>query len=260
MPSVLVPLFGSVAINSYGLFIAIGVIIFTYLLIKDPIRPRLISDDQLYNALSLSIIVAVIGGRLLFIATEHPEFDNWYDVVALWQGGFSVLGAIIAVLLVIPAYLYSNSIKALALFDRAAIYAPLLQSISRIGCFFAGCCYGKACSTAWAVTVSNHSGITEQLHPTQLYSSAVLFIIFLLMLYRSKSSYYRGQLLSLYLLCIGLERFIVDLWRDDRTLWLKSSLFYLSANQTIAIFLIILGGVGYWWTSKQSNVVAKSKL
>jgi len=260
MPGVIFPLFGPLAINSYGFFIAIGLIIFTYLLIKDSIRPQLISTDHLYNALSLSILIAVIGGRLLFVFTEQSDFTQWYDFFALWQGGFSVLGAIIALLVTMPLYLYFNKIRAIALFDRAAIYAPLLQSISRIGCFFAGCCFGKTCSTPWAIIVQAATGSIERLHPTQLYSSLFLFIIFLCMVWRSQRPYKTGQLLSLYLMCIGVERFVVDIWRNDQTLWLKTSQFFLSINQTIAIFLTILGLVGYWWTSKQPNLVLKSKL
>ncbi len=240
----LLHIYGPVSIHSYGLMIAIGLIIFLYLIHRDPRFQALGLASRFNQILLIGIVAALIGGRLLFFIS-HPEFlTNPLDLITFWQGGFSILGTILAVLFTVPWYLKLVKIPIIPLLDLVAIYAPLLQSISRIGCLLAGCCYGIPTSRPWAIAYTDTGSIAPLyvcLHPTQLYSAISLLLIFSGMYFVLRHRFKKpGQLTCFYILFIGLERFIIDFWRGDRATSLLFSL-----NQYVAVGMVIGALIGF---------------
>lgn len=228
---------GPISIQWYGLMIFIGIVVFSWAFLKDSQRKKLISTDTFFDLVSLGIGVALLGGRLLFLLTNHEDIQNFYDCIAVWDGGFSLLGSILGLLLVIPWYLYKKGIPVLKLLDLIAVYAPLLQSISRIGCFMAGCCYGCQTCVSWAIERE-----CSLVHPTQLYSAALLFIIFIIMRYGAQEFFKKpGQLIMLYLILESVERFFVDFLRGDREFFTDKGFWsLLSVHQIIALVLCVI--------------------
>ena len=181
-----------------------------------------------------------------------------------------MLGGVIALLAVLPFYLKKHSINTLALCDLAAIYAPLLQAISRIGCFFAGCCFGipttlpfgilsSECSLdpAFAKGFGGQAALqTMLIHPTQLYSASALFGIFLLMYFLFQDWFKKpGQLLCSYLILMSAERFIIDFWRADREF--LSGFPTFSIPQLVAFVIGCISIIGFlyftfWHKQKRS--------
>lgn len=245
-------IYGPISIQWYGLMIFIGILIFTYAILKDPQRKKLISIDQSFDLMTLGIFASVVGGRFLFVLTNRREIVSFYDCIAIWDGGLSILGAIIGILFVFPFYLKVKKINIPELFDLISVYVPLLQSISRIGCFLAGCCYGCQTSVMWAI---KHDQLL--VHPTQLYSAILLFEIYLIMIIARTFLKKPGQLVMLYLILESVERFVVDFWRGDREFLANSGfLGIFSVHQYIAIGLcvvasIILFGITVTGTTKK---------
>ena len=236
-------LYGPLAINSFGLIIIIGIIIFSILLLRDPKRSKLITVDQYFNILSLAIVSAFMGGRILYLLGNWKNIESFWQIFAFWEGGFSLLGGIIALLVIMPYYFKKHHLNALALLDLGAVYAPLLQSISRIGCFFAGCCFGKPTDLIFGIP-NSECGLL--VHPTQLYSAVALFIIFLAMYFLFQYRFKRpGQLLCLYLVLMSAERFIIDFWRGDRDFLPISVLHILSIPQLIALGIALFASIGF---------------
>lgn len=237
-------IYGPIYANSYGIAIAIAIMIFGYCIDQDPRRARFINSEQLNYLIIWSTLVGILGGRLLWIASNLPL--SFYEMLEIWEGGFAVLGSLIAILIFVPIYLHQKKLVVWPLLDLAAIYAPLLQSIARIGCFLAGCCYGIPTDLFWGV-VYTHPDVavpTElqciPIHPTQLYSSLLLFIIFLLMRYVfSKYMVKTGQLTAIYLMLASAERFLVDFWRADQEFFELVYLQFLSLHQWIALCIFI---------------------
>lgn len=235
----LIHLYGPFAINTFGLFIIIGLIIFSTLVLADPKRKKIISADSYWNALATAIFCALIGGRLLFVITHWNSLQSYWHIFAIWQGGFSLLGAVAAVVIYMPFYFRKKSLDTLALLDLAVIYAPLLQAIARIGCFFAGCCFGAP--TLLPLGIFNpecpiQAYMHKPLHPTQLYSAGALFIIFLALYFVFQKQYKKpGQLLCIYLILISAERFIIDFWRGDREFFATAYLQGASVPQLSAL-------------------------
>lgn len=231
-------LYGPLAINSFGLMIILGIIIFSILILRDPKRPKLVTTDQYFNILSLAIVSALMGGRALYLLENWQSIESFWEIFAFWEGGFSLLGGIIALLVVMPFYFKKHHLNAIAILDLAAIYAPLLQAISRLGCFFAGCCFGHPTDMPFGI-ISPTCGIP--VHPTQLYSAGALFIIFCAQFFWLQKQFkYPGQLICIYLLLMSVERFILDFWRGDRAFTSISFLHLLSLPQLVALTLAIV--------------------
>lgn len=234
---------GPLGIQSFGLFIVAGIILFTILFLHDPRRKKLISNEQYYALLSRAILAGFIGGRLLYASTNWQTFGPIWNIFAFWEGGYSLLGGIVALLVFVPWYLRSHHIPILPLVDLASVYAPLLQAVSRIGCFFAGCCYGLPTGATWGVAPHECIGKNQLLHPTQLYSAALLFIIFLFLYFFGRRIFKKtGQIASAYLVLMSTERFIIDFWRGDKEF--VSFCPTLSVAQLVALILALLGVCG----------------
>lgn len=238
----LINIYGPISIHWYGLMIFIAVIVTTYALYKDPIRRKLITKDQLFDLITLGILSGIIGGRFLFVIINIRQYSCWWQIGALWDAGFSIMGTIVGIWVALIIYVHHNKIAALPLMDLFATYAPLAQSISRLGCFLAGCCYGIQTTMPWGITYGpSYCGAPQGilLHPTQLYSAGILFVIFLVMCYLLRPICKKpGQLTMLYLIMTSGERFIVDFWRGDREYMnIKSSLNILSVHQYLALCL-----------------------
>lgn len=110
------------------------------------------------------------------------------------QGGLSTLGALLGIALVVPVFLWGIGVPVLPGMDVIARYLPLQQSMMRIGCFYAGCCAGRTPFT-------------------QLYSSMMLGVIFLLL---AAVPQVPGLVLGLYLLLASTERFLLSFLRMGR--------------------------------------------
>ena len=236
MHSELLRIYGPISIQWYGLMIFIGLIVFIYACLQDSRRKKLISAGLLFDCINVGILSAIIGARILFLYTNRGSIKSLYDYIAIWDGGLSSLGGLIGVLVVVPLYMKSKNIKILPLLDIAAVYAPLLQSIARIGCLLAGCCYGCPANVFWAIRCSE-CGVGIYVHPTQLYSSLMLFSIFMVMKFIGvKICTKPGQLMVLYLILESVERFVVDFWRGDREFVANTGFWsILSLHQFIAL-------------------------
>ena len=257
-------IYGPLWINGYGSMIATGFLLFIYLTYKHPLRKKSLSGETYLNTLFAGLISAIIGGRFLFVISNLNMFkNNPLEIFYPWIGGFCLLGSILGILVTIPLYLRKQNIAVLPLADLISLYAPLLQAISRIGCFLAGCCYGIAInpSSILSVTFTNLESLAPlniPLHPTQLYSSAAsLLIFFILQAITTLKKVKVGIIFFLYLLLESIARFTVDFWRADRDI-IKSYFsgeFPLSLTQLIAIsiFVCTLCALIFNIVKKQNN-------
>jgi phosphatidylglycerol:prolipoprotein diacylglycerol transferase len=221
---------------------------------KHPLFKKLNLKDHFQKIIIITLIIAVIGGRLLYIM-EQPEMPSLSDALALWEGGFSVLGSISAVVLILPLYILKLNIPLLPFLDLIALHAPLLQSIARVGCFLAGCCYGKPTNSPIGFVYTDHESIAplyQSLHPTQLYSAVALMIIFALLYFVIQKITSRpGQLFGTYLVLVGLERFVIDFFRDSPTR--LPGMLHFSVTQALSAAIFISGLCVIGWTSLRLN-------
>ncbi len=250
----LIHIYGPMWVQGYGTMLAIGFLVYIFLTLRHPIRKANVSKEIYLNALFIGLLSGVIGGRLIYVLTSLSEFKGrWIEIFYPWVGGLGILGSIIAVLIAIPFYLHKHHVKALPIFDVAALYAPVFHGIARFGCLLAGCCYGMPAPAQawWSITFTNPDGIApicRPLHPTQIYTVIAMVIIFLILQLLSRKLLAKpGLMLCTYLMFENFERFSLDFLRGDQHFvhisWLDSSII-LSDMQWVSLvgFILATGG------------------
>jgi len=256
----LIHLYGPLSIQSFGLAIVIGLIIFAWLVQRHPLRKKIISRETFYNTLLLSIFIGFAGGRFLYVITNWQEF-TLLETIQIWQGGFSLLGGFISILLFVPLYLIKKNVPIIPFTDLVSIHAPLLQAISRIGCFLAGCCFGRATNLPWGIIYTDPESFAPcnvSIHPTQLYSALASFGIFLLLYFGIQRLKIKpGQLTALFLILSSLERFFVDFLRADREFFSPGANNILSIHQVIALGILGVGMIALVLTSLHGNYLCQ---
>ncbi|MDY0359819.1 MAG: prolipoprotein diacylglyceryl transferase [Desulforegulaceae bacterium] len=208
----------SFVIHTYGVMAAIGflaaIIVSGFLAKKENIKKDDISDLAVYVILS-----AVIGARLFYFFVEPKFFlENPLEIFKIWKGGLVFYGGFIFGLAGAVFFIKKRN---LPLGKTADIIAPALalgHGIGRIGCFFAGCCYGKPTSLPIGIVFKNPDALAPlniSLHPVQLYSViSNLFIFGVLMFFFTKKKK-DGDVFLLYLFLYGILRMIIEYFRGD---------------------------------------------
>ena len=214
-------IYGPLWVQSYGLMIVLGLLLFLYFAYNDPRCAKLIDSDTFFNVLFVGLISGVVGGRLFFMFSEWGSFANpWLEIFYLWQGGFVVLGSIVSVAIVVPIYLKMHSVSVLKFLDIVSLYAPLMQAVGRIGCLLAGCCYGaQAQGSILAIMFSDPVCLAPTgvyLYPTQIYMGLLSFSIFIILFTLRRFLQKPGQTVFLYFTLESMARVGIDFLRGDR--------------------------------------------
>ena len=217
---------GPFTIHGYGLMIALGIVVCvimgTYRAKKHGYK-----EDAVLDIAIFSVLAGFLGAKLLFVLVEFDRFlENPMQV--LGSEGFVVYGGIIAGVLAAPS-------------------VSIAQGFGRIGCFLAGCCYGRETHAFWGVTFPEGSFAPAgvPLIPTQLLSSAGDFAITGILLLYSKHSKQKGNTGALYLLLYGIGRFLVEFLRSDD----RGTVGILSTSQFISIGIVLLAILMFWRNS-----------
>ena len=216
----LLTLYGPLELNSYNTAIMLGLGLFIYFAHKHPARKKIMGSSAFINLCIESALAGIIGGRILHILSSLPQYPTFFSMLSIWDGGLSILGTVLGVLGFSIVSLHRQGIPYLAITDIAALYAPLIHSIARIGCFLVGCCHGAPTDSFLGVTYTHPQVLAPlhiPLHPSQLYSSALfLCLFFILRSFAKKYPLGTGVITLLYIIGMSLERFTIDFTRGDR--------------------------------------------
>jgi len=237
MKPVLFEIWG-IKIYGYGTMIAIGIMVAVILFSKRA-KKKGYDEEKTLDMSILAVVLGVIGGKLLYIITEIKNIvGNPINLKELGMG-FVVYGAIIGGIL--GAYLYCRRRKwnTLKVFDIVIPSLPLAQGFGRIGCFFAGCCYGAETTSPLGVVFKEGAmaPLGVHLHPTQIYSSIFDFVLGGFLLWYSKKERKDGRIFSMYIIIYSIGRFSVEFLRNDP----RGNVGVLSTSQFISIFVLIIG-------------------
>lgn len=237
MKPVLFEIFG-LKIYGYGAMIALGILVAVTLLDK---RSKKIgyNEEHIFNMSIVGIIGGILGGKLLYIIVDIKYIIENPEMLKDLGNGFVIYGAIIGGALAIYLYCKKKNWDVLKMFDLVIPSVALAQGFGRIGCFLAGCCYGKPTKLPIGVIFTNSPFAPSNihLHPTQIYSSIFDFLLALFLLWYSGKSEKSGRTFSLYVIIYGVGRIIVEFLRGDP----RGNVFILSTSQFISVFSIIAG-------------------
>jgi phosphatidylglycerol---prolipoprotein diacylglyceryl transferase len=244
---------GPIPIRMYGLMIGLGFTIGIFLAArqakKEGVNPEQVLDLGVYM-----LLMAIMGSRLLYVLTNLGEFAaRPLDAFALWKGGLVFYGALLAAIPVGIWYLKKYRLPVWKTTDIVAPFIALGQAFGRLGCFFAGCCYGVPYSGPACVTFKDIHAFAPlgiSLFPTQLMESGGDFVLFIMLILFRRHKKFDGQLFWLYALSYAVLRFAIEFFRGDavRGLYFGNM---ISTSQIIASGMFLLAGIMIWRLSKK---------
>jgi len=235
---------------TYGVAMALGFL--TAILLGSRLAERQgISVNRMLDLFFWILAASLLGSRLVYVAVNAGDFVRVcagpaagvdgrgagqliYDctrALHIWEGGFVYFGGLACSVAVSVWYTRRHGMDFFRVADLAVPLIALGHFFGRLGCFAAGCCYGKPTSSALGAVfppgslahlelVRDHlipltAAGTPPLHPTQLYEALAELLIFGALLLWSSRKRYHGQLLVLYMLAYPLARAVIELFRAD---------------------------------------------
>ena len=245
---------GKIHVYSWGFMLAIAVIIaivgISRLFTKEGYQP-----DMVLDLVILCVLFGIIGGRLAYVFTyEWTEFTaHPLSVFSLQDGGIKGLawyGGLVGGLIPFVIYLRRKKLSFWAVADMFAPYLALGYALVRIGCFLNGCCYGNITGSAFGVVFPAVDAYSR--HPTQLYSSALNVLLFIILIRFYPRRKFSGQVFLLYVIGYAIYRFIVEFFR-------ATEIFVgpLSLGQFYTLGLLLLAILAYYWRKSCHREVIK---
>ena len=226
---------GKFTIHGYGLMIGIGFLVAVLYGCYRCDKSLKLSSDH-YSSIALySLIFGWLGGKVMYCIVEFKSFLA-SPLSVLGSSGFVVYGGIISGVITIFAYCKLKKLSFLSYLDALVPGVAINQGFGRLGCFLAGCCYGKETSSHISVVFPENSLAPAGIHliPTQLYSAVFDLLLAAFMIaccYRVKR---RGDISVIYFGGYAIGRFIIEFFRDDP----RGAVGALSTSQFISILML----------------------
>jgi phosphatidylglycerol:prolipoprotein diacylglycerol transferase len=232
---------GPITVYTYGVLLAAAYLLGLKLAM---VRAQALNLDHT-RVLDLGIYIiisALLGAKVLLLITDWRTFTSSPgELLTLVRSGGVFYGGLIVAVAVSLWYIRRVG---LPLWTTCDVFAPgiaLGHVIGRLGCLFAGCCYGKPTSLPWGITFTDPfaaanvgTPLNTPLHPTQLYEAgAEALILIILLATESRGRRFAGRTFWLYMLLYAISRFIVEIFRGDP----RGTVGIFSTSQFISVLL-----------------------
>ena len=209
--------FGPITIYSYGFFLACSYLVATYVLWREG-KKQGYSEEKLLDFSILSLIAALVGGRLLYVLINFEQFSgNLKKAVYFWEGGFAYYGSMILVAFVAVYFVRRWRWSFLQIADIGALSVLAATVVAKIGSFLSGNDYGRLTNLPWGLSFSYLEG---DRHPTQLYEAffALVLLFCLYRLYKKtihSVTFRSGAVFFYFLFFSSVGRFFLEFFRGD---------------------------------------------
>lgn len=258
---------GSFPINTYGVLLAVSFLCAILVSVRLAARDGL-PREKIYDLSLWMLLAGLVGSKIMMLFTEPDYRADPLQLLSLdflrsggvWYGG--LLGAVLVSYWLMRRY-------QLPWWKTADAFAPGIaigNFFGRQGCFAAGCCWGKPTSLPWGVkfTEAGHeiTGVPTDthLHPTQLYESFAMLLVFLFLLWLHKRKRFSGQVILAYALIYSIIRFAIEFVRDDPRgdVFGLTTLTGLSTSQMISLVIGITALIVLIVRRRRAQQVAKT--
>lgn len=235
--------YGSFYIPTYGVLVALGFLAGLTVATRLARRAGL-PAEQITNLAVYCAMAGIVGAKLfmfLFNLSDYIRNPGQIFTLETLQAAGVFHGGFILALLVALWYMRKHALPALGTMDVFAPGVAIGQAIGRLGCFAAGCCWGKECSLPWGVRFRSDFAspvpLDKSLHPVQLYESAADLLIFVILYRGATRRHSPGQIIGLYLVLYSIARFVIEFFRVHE----QPLVGPFSLTQWIALGLLIVG-------------------
>ena len=235
----------------YGILICLGLIL-AVLFCSHQSKKYGLNEDNVYDLIIWEIPLCVIGARLyyiLFYLDLYRNSDgtlNFSRMIAIWDGGLAIYGAVIVAFLVLAVFCKMKKLSFGAFADLGVMGLLIGQSVGRWGNFMNREAFGGETTLPWRMRLWTSTTEFIEVHPTFLYESlwnliGLLLIVFVI----SKARTFDGENTCFYFIWYGLGRFMIEGLRTD-SLYLFDVTFFgqpVRVSQALSLTLVIAGFV-----------------
>lgn len=261
------PLFGEVdlVLPTYGMLFAASALVAWIWFVRRG-RSLGIAEETLFNLSFYSLLAGLLGAKALLVLLDlefylsHPR-----ELLGSLRSAGVLIGGVLGGAIAFVVYARRQGLPLLLLGDAVAAPLAAAQAVGRLGCFAAGCCYGKRAGgdAWWTLTFDSpyaheHTGVPLHvpLIPIQLLQFAADLALagVLTWLWRKRLKP-EGSVFWCYLIFYGVSRGVLEFWRGDvsRGMWLDGR---LSTSQSLAIVGIAFGLYMLWRGRRTSTADA----
>jgi phosphatidylglycerol---prolipoprotein diacylglyceryl transferase len=245
--------FGRFTFYSYGVLAAAGFMTGLLWAYRHAAKAG-IDPNQVWNLGIYGILISLAGSKVWLILSTWDYYGSHLREIFTWQtlqSAGDYYGGMAGGLLFFFIYTQYHKLNFWKVMDLVAPAIAIGHGIGRLGCFFAGCCYGKPTAAGWGVTFTDPlaeriSGtpLGVALHPTQLYEAVAEFLNFAILAWLGTKRRFTGQIIGAYFILYGIERGTIEFFRGDpgRTLLFHDR---VSLMQLVSVGLILIGA--YLW-------------
>ena len=245
---------GPFTVYTYGVLLAVSYLLGLKLAMSRG-KKRGLDSNRVLDLGIYIIIAALVGAKLLLMVTDFDQFRaSPADLLSLARSGGVFYGGLISAVAVAFWYIHRHRMPFWTTCDAFAPGIALGHVTGRLGCFAAGCCYGKPTSVPWAVIFTNPLAAANvgtplgiPLHPTQLYEAgAELLILIVILATERRGRPFPGRTFWLYMILYAISRYIIEIYRGDP----RGVIFGISTSQFISLLLAPLAIAMLIWLSR----------
>lgn len=249
-PDSLLPDSFPIEIHLYGVMVAVGVIaalfLFTACAKKQGVGEKFI-DFVFYNGL-VAIAVGFFSAALFQGIYDYLDGREFTLKNMTFLGG--LIGGVVCFLLGYFLFRKKYDTRLYQVLSIVPCSILVAHGCGRVGCFFAGCCYGKPTDSFLGVQFPH---LDHPVHPTQLYEAAFLFLLCGVCFFLWWKRRFRHNM-SVYLIAYGVFRFAIEFLRDDERGELVG---FVTPSQFWALLMIVLGvglifAMRYWYKKAET--------
>lgn len=253
--------FGPFTLRWYGLMYAVGLALALWVTLPVAAE-RGLRRDALYSIFWGVTIAGLIGGRLYFVVQNDPlaYLAHPSRILAVWEGGMAFYGAIFLGVPVLFGLARLYRVPFLPLLDTAALFAPLAQSVGRIGNIINGDIVGYRSALPWATAYANHGAFARPLcaapytgcvayQPAAAYELLFSLALFALLWSIRRRHVPAGMHFVLYLALYSVGQIVLFIWRDN-VLVLGP---FKQAQITAIVVLVALVPIALWLGRRETQ-------
>ena len=221
----------------YGIIICIGFVL-AALYVNARVKEFGVTSDNLVDCLIICVQTGIVCARIYYVIFEWGYYSQHpSEIIAIWNGGIAIYGAVIGVLIALLVYSRVKKLPFATLCDLAALGLLIGQCIGRWGNFVNGEAHGGPTDLPWGMSIDG----ADPVHPTFLYESVWNLVGFVGLHFHSKKRKFRGEIALLYVAWYGLGRAWIEGLRTDSlylgTLRVSQVLAALSCIAAVAVLV-----------------------
>lgn len=240
--------FGAIHLYSYGLSIALGVLLSLFLMKRRAMKEGFPGPEEVLDMAFAVLVWGFLGARIFYVLQNLSYYlAEPLKIFAVWEGGLIFYGGAITAFLRLCLMARKRKWPLWKIMDFLVPYGALTHAFGRIGCFLNGCCFGKACALPWAVRFPE---LSHAVHPTQLYEALYDLVLFAFLMKRRERARFEGEIALLYFLLYGMGRYTIEFVREPSWMWKG-----LTSNQWMSVAIMLAAFL--FFQSRQRKVPPK---